>query len=313
MYIVICFLELLGKWYPKEAQFQWCAQCGNILLRCASEACIRHPYLQQILKCQVRKWAWGVQVRWKVRKWESSGCASEAFAVEVWAGIGNWTFSRLYRHAYSKINALGRDLRTPQVSSHSPHRLRNHRAPERAPHTTKSSYSGRGIDFFFPVSTGVLSFETKTVWNLESRIFGLWGRWSSHLKPFWSFTCDRIPCKSVSFELTDDFYQALQQGQRGQVWNFSGMHKQFWMVPGPWWRCQGAHMLNLFSIPFTRELSYSRGVIVLHGLTFYILGYFGCFWFKPGAMSKLCWQKWFFGGRNMCCRQCMCQKKTAFG
>ena len=149
MYVVICFLQLLGKWYPKEAHFQWCA--GTFLLRCASEACIRHPYLQQILKCQVRNWAWGVQVRWKVRKWESSGCASEAFAVEVWAGIGNWTFSRLYRHAYSKINALGMDLRTPQVSSHSPHRLRNHRAPERAPHTTKSSYSGREIDFiFFP-------------------------------------------------------------------------------------------------------------------------------------------------------------------
>ena len=55
-----------------------------------------------------------------------------------------------------------------------------------------------------------------------------------------------------------------------------------------WEGVKGPHILIFFRIPVAGELSYSRGVIVLHGLTFYILGYFGCFWFKPGAMSKLC-------------------------
>ena len=89
--------------------------------------------------------------------------------------------------------------------------------------------------------------------------------------------------------------------------------KNFELCRVHWEGVKGPHILIFFRIPVARELSYSRGVIVLYGLTFYILGYFGCFWFNPGAMSKLCWQKWFFGGRNMCCRQCMCQKKTAFG
>ena len=63
--------------------------------------------------------------------------------------------SRFSRRAFSKTStlegtcALHRRHRTPQVSSHSPHILRYHRAPERASHATKSSYSGREIDFTF--------------------------------------------------------------------------------------------------------------------------------------------------------------------
>ena len=69
------------------------------------------------------------------------------------------------RRAFSKISALEgtcalhRRHRTPQVSSHSPHILRYHRAPERASHATKSSYSEREIDFtcfFVSLTCGVL-------------------------------------------------------------------------------------------------------------------------------------------------------------
>ena len=64
--------------------------------------------------------------------------------------------------------------------------------------------------------------------------------------------------------------------------------KNFELCRVHWEGVKGPHILIFFRIPVAGELSYSRGVIVLHGLTFYILGYFGCFWFKPGAMSKLC-------------------------
>ena len=45
--------------------------------------------------------------------------------------------------------ALHRRHRTPQVSSHSPHILRNHRSPEQVSHTIKSSYSESESDFTF--------------------------------------------------------------------------------------------------------------------------------------------------------------------
>ena len=97
----------------------------------------------------------------------------------------------LSRHAYSKNSALEKDLRTPQVSSHStqvsshsPHILRNHRTPERASHTIKSSYSGGERDFtFFPPRQ--VFFFLFFIFQLKCpgiTFFGIWGRWRSHLK-----------------------------------------------------------------------------------------------------------------------------------
>ena len=88
---------------PQRRPRQWGVQvrafCWGAQVRLVSDI---HQYLQQILKCQVRSGAqvsqnWGAQVRWKVRKWarckwESSGCASEAFALAVpsWKLLAAW-------------------------------------------------------------------------------------------------------------------------------------------------------------------------------------------------------------------------------
>ena len=109
MYVVEWFIEVLGKWNPKEAQGSEVRRCEhfvevrkwglyqtytNIYSRSWNVRC---GQVRKWVKIEVRKWASGAQVRWKVRKWarckwESSGCASEAFALAVpsWKLLAAW-------------------------------------------------------------------------------------------------------------------------------------------------------------------------------------------------------------------------------
>ena len=60
----------------------------------------------------------------------------------------------------------------------------------------------------------------------------------------------RIPCNSGSFKLTDVDFHALQQGRRGNVWNFSGMGPKQFIIKSPssirihWDVVKGQHYMS---------------------------------------------------------------------
>ena len=82
------------------------------------------------------------------------------------------------------------------------------------------------------------------------------------------------------FELTDFFPSGTLAGSAGPSLKF------FWYVVGSMKASRGHTYWYFFS--YRRNLSYSRGVIVLYGLTGYILDVFASHW---GVISKLCWKK----------------------
>ena len=223
--------------------------------------------------------------------------------VKDWAGIGNRIFlafsiglSRLFPIQKLARLVYGPAHPTGVIALHRCYRIhhRNHRAPERAPH-------------IFVASTGVF-FNS---WNcMESRISGIWGRWSSHLKflkfHIWSHSMQIWYSWAYRGHFLCFFSSTRARSAGPIVKLFLVCENNFEWCRVHWEGVKGTHILIFCTENWCTSgmSSYSTLKNSLH---------FGCFWLKVGVISKLCSKKGFFWGRNMCRRQCMCQQKTALG
>ena len=121
-----------------------------------------------------------------------------------------WPSLSAIPYAYSKINAFGRDLRSPQASSHSTSVIAS------ITHTQKSSHSRTiirtGIAYHKMFAFGTrFSLHLKRWYFVKAKmalnhVFLEYGEDGVPTRNLWSFAYDRIPFKSGSFELTDGFF-----------------------------------------------------------------------------------------------------------
>jgi hypothetical protein len=148
-------------------------------------------------------------------------------------------------------------------------------------------------------------------WNcMESRISGIWGRWSSHLKflkfHIWSHSMQIWYSWAYRGHFLCFFSSTRARSAGPIVKLFLVCENNFEWCRVHWEGVKGTHILIFCTENWCTSgmSSYSTLKNSLH---------FGCFWLKVGVISKLCSKKGFFWGRNMCRRQCMCQQKTALG
>ena len=223
-----------------------------------------------------------------------------------WAGIGNRIFlafsiglSRLF--SYSKNwRAWYTDLRTPQASWHSTGVIA---------FTTEIIALQSGPRHIFVASNRCFFLIAEIAWN---HVFLEYGEDGVPTWNFWSFTYDRIPCKSGILELTEDIFYVFFSSTRARsagpiVKLFLVCENNFEWCRVHWEGVKGTHILIFCTENWCTSGMSSYSTLKKQST------FLGVFWLKVGVISKLCSKKGFFWGRNMCRRQCMCQQKTALG